>query len=274
MDVDPRGVDRRGVLYVATGAVHVAAARQSALSVRAHCQALPIHIFSDAAGLEWVARQPATPFTSIGPLEDAHRRSKVDCLARTPFDRTLYLDSDTEVCGSVDEVFDLLDRFDIALAHAHRRNHQDTLQTWRVAIPPSFPQFNSGVMTYRSSEKVLGLLHDWQRAYREAGFRKDQVTLRELLWLSDLRIATLPPEYNIRYRKYLHVWREDEARPRVLHFARFQHASPMKDLASLIRSHEIGRRLVRTLRKLAAWAMHGRTVRSSPREMPTENHGD
>ena len=34
-----------------------------------------------------------------------------------------------------------------------------------------------------------------------------------------VRITTLPPEYNIRYRKTLWLWRHspEEARPRILH---------------------------------------------------------
>jgi hypothetical protein len=34
-------------------------------------------------------------------------------------------------------------------------------------------------------------------------------------------LAILPPEYNIRYEKYLTVWEEREAIPRILHFAEF-----------------------------------------------------
>jgi len=64
-------------------------------------------------------------------------------------------------------------------------------------------------------------LESWSNAYHESEFDKDQVTLRELLWLSDLRIATLPPEYNLRFKKYLKIWEGDEAQPKILHFGEF-----------------------------------------------------
>ena len=61
----------------------------------------------------------------------------------------------------------------------------------------------------------------WRDAYHEAGFKWDQITLRELLWMSDLAVYVLPPEDNVRYRKYLDVWTEREAVPKILHLAEY-----------------------------------------------------
>lgn len=206
----------RGVLYVATGEDYVRAACASAETVRDFSPLLRRHLFCDGGA---VGRLPRGLFTSVGVIENPHRRSKVDLIHRTPFDRTLYLDVDTAVVAPVDDVCDLLDRFDIALAHAPRRNDPSTSQLWRVSIPDAFPQCNAGVMAFRSTPPVIRFLQGWQRAYHEAGFKKDQVTLRELLWESGLRLAVLPPEYNIRSVKYIEgVWHEREAKPRILHF--------------------------------------------------------
>jgi hypothetical protein len=64
-------------------------------------------------------------------------------------------------------------------------------------------------------------MNRWSHAYHEAGFKWDQITLRELMWTSDLAIYVLPPEYNVRYRKYLDIWTAREAVPKILHFAEF-----------------------------------------------------
>ena len=141
--------------------------------------------------------------------------------------QTLYLDSDTWVCAPLDDVFQLLDRFDVALAHAHQRNQRRTLQSWRIELPEAFPQMNGGVIAFRRNARVAAFLDDWSRSYHDADFRKDQVTLRELLWRSELAIATLPPEFNLRYEKYLRVWATGEARPRILHLRRF-HERPSR----------------------------------------------
>lgn len=236
--------DRRaGVVYVATGDEYVEAARLSAESVRRSNPALPIALFCDRAPRS----ADGDPFSALHPVSQPHRRSKVDYLPHSPFERTLYLDADVRVVSDLTEVFGVLDRFDVALAHAHARNHRHTNTAWRVAIPPGFPQFNGGVIAWRRSERTLGFLRAWREAYHESGFRKDQITLRELLWLSDLRIATLPPEYNLRYSKYLWLWGRDEARAKILHMAWFKQRSrlaPLRDsiLGRLVRPNGAARR--------------------------------
>ncbi|MCP9890283.1 hypothetical protein KBY57_04290 [Cyanobium sp. Aljojuca 7D2] len=219
--MNPAAAESLGVVLVATGVHHRALALQAARSVRRHCPGLPVVLFSDAEGCQVLAGQcgPTACVDDVIPLADSHRRSKVDALAHSPFTRTLYLDADTRLVADVRDVFALLDRFDIALAHAHARNRPATQAVWRQVLPDAFPQFNSGVIAWRRNPATQALLKAWPHHYRQAGFRKDQVTLRELLWQSDLRIATLPPEYNIRYRKTLWLWRHspEEARPRILH---------------------------------------------------------
>jgi hypothetical protein len=207
----------RGVLFIATGN-YALAATAAAESVRKYCPDLPIHLFTDNPDVD------ARPFDRVSPIENPHLRSKVDYLASTPFRNTLYLDTDIRVVADIREIFDLLERFDVALAHAQARNSSFTQQAWRRKIPDAFPQMNSGVLLYRNTSAVMALLDEWRRQYHEAGFKRDQITLRELLWLSDLRIATLPPEYNVRYAKYLRVWKKQEAIPKILHFARFHAA--------------------------------------------------
>jgi|LakMenEpi03Aug12_release.lakeMendotaPanAssembly.Ray.scaffolds.fasta_scaffold82920_3 hypothetical protein len=207
-------IHKNGVLFVATGD-YALAAIEAAASIRKHSPGIGIQIFTDKQDI------PAGHFDHIAPIPNPHMRSKVDFIGLSVFERTLYLDTDIRIVEDISEMFALLDRFDIAVAHAHLRNHPSTSQLWRCEIPDSFPQMNGGIILFKNSPEVLKLLGDWSAAYHEAGFKKDQVTLRELLWLSDLRIATLPPEYNIRYEKYLKVWKDQEARPRILHCARF-----------------------------------------------------
>jgi Nucleotide-diphospho-sugar transferase len=211
-----------GVIFVASGAPYVRAANRAARSVKEHAPSLAVDLFTDAP------EAAEEVFDRVHPLEGAHIRSKVDHMHRSRFDRTLYLDTDTRVVGDISDMFAVLDRFDLALAHSHARNRKATRAVWRVEVSDAFPQLNSGVMLFKSSPAVLEFLRDWGKAYHSAGFKKDQVTLRELLWASDLRLHVLPPEYNIRYEKYLRVWDENEAIPRILHFAAFQEGHARK----------------------------------------------
>lgn len=203
-----------GVIFVATGD-YARAAVQAAASIRKTCPGLGIHLFTDNTQI------PVGNFDGVSTITNPHMRSKVDYFALSPFERTLYLDTDVMVVEDIREMFGLLDRFDLAIAHAHARNQISTNEIWRHTIPESFPQMNSGVVLYKNEPAVVKLFTDWSAAYKEAGFKKDQVTLRELLWICDLRIATLPPEYNLRSSKYIRIWEKKEARPKILHYAKF-----------------------------------------------------
>jgi hypothetical protein len=213
--------ETRGVMYVVTGKKYIQSAIKSARSVHKYSPDLQIHLFANWQECGFDFSNSNEPFTSVDNIESPHYRSKVDYSVKSPFDRTLYLDSDTRVLDDITPIFDLLDRFDMALAHAP--NRITSLKNWRIQIPVCFPQFNSGVIAYRKSDKVWEVLHQWIDAFHQAGFIADQITLREIIWLSDLRVATLPPEYNMRSLKYFLVWDGREARPRILHLTLFHH---------------------------------------------------
>ena len=210
--------NQRGVVYVATGENHLRAAIRSAQSVCKRCPDLLIHLFADAKPEKFMAGAPS-PFHSCAGIENPHPRSKVDCLFHSPYDETLYLDADTEVVADIREVFILLEKFDMALAHHAIRNTPTF--SWKRELPPSFPEFNSGVILFRKNPGVIGLLQAWSQAYHEAGFGPDQITLRELLWESNLKLALLPPEYNTLMLKYPLIWRKGEAIPKIRHFRKY-----------------------------------------------------
>ena len=233
----------RGVVYVACGEAYVQAAAASARSVRECSPSLATHLFTDRVD------DVGPAFDGVTRIETPHRRSKVDCLVDTPFQQTLYLDADTQVVDDLSEMFELLDRFDLAIAHAHRRNHADTRAVWNLDLPASFPQLNSGVMLFRRNERMIELLGAWRDAYHQAGFAKDQVTLRELIWNSDVRVHILPPEYNVRYSKYLDVWDPAEAKPKILHYHVFKGGGDQREVRGLRREvASIRDRLVRRFR--------------------------
>jgi len=208
-----------GIMYCSYGLEHVNNTIKSARSAKKHCPDLPVCIFTNAEGSDQIKQKGATKlFEHIFVKEKMHRRSKLDYFNECPFDRTLFLDGDTTIKADIREMFQLLDAFDIALAHAHARNRKKTTKIWRIELPDSFPQFNSGVFLFKKTPEVRAFFEDWRKSYHEAGIRKDQVTLRECLWKSGLRIATLPPEYNLRYKKYLFIWRRNEATLKIAHY--------------------------------------------------------
>ncbi|MBV7408006.1 putative nucleotide-diphospho-sugar transferase [Maritimibacter sp. DP1N21-5] len=209
-------IPTHGVIYVATGADYRDLAQASARSLRACEPDLAIDLFTDdpaqiAGGL----------FDVVHLIETPHDRSKLDCMALTRFERTLFLDCDTLVVNPLGDLWTVLDRFDLALAHDVRRTSALIRQGHRHETPYAFPQLNSGVMLYRRSPAMDDFLAEWLRRYVAAGGYRDQPILKDLLWESDLRFYVLPPEFNLRRVTLLDGWEPLDVTPTILHSHRF-----------------------------------------------------
>ena len=125
------------------------------------------------------------------------------------------------VLADLRDAFEVLDRFDIALAHDWYRNSAFHHTFWRRPLPVAFPQYNSGLIAIRRNPATLAFLQAWKAAVQATNTGRDQIVLRELLWESDLRIATLPEEYNLLMIQSLRHWTTEYAAPRVIHSPHF-----------------------------------------------------
>jgi hypothetical protein len=192
-------VANNGVVYVATGERFINEAEKSARSVKLRYPDLKISIFSD--------REPSSDiFDNTIIIENPNYsiRDKVENLKHTPYEKTVFLDTDTFVCSSsgLKQIFDLLDEFDFAASYGLGRTlnisyPMENTPSWNV--PDSFPWFNTGVIGFKSNPDVIEVIEEWSRQYDEydLDFQAfDQAALREPLFQSNVRIATLPFEYN------------------------------------------------------------------------------
>ena len=188
-----------GILFVATGETHRDEAATSARAARAHAGGRPIAIMTD----DVEAAEAMGCFDRCLPHPDPRRsyRDKIPGLLDPPFDRTLFLDSDARPTARLDGLFALLDHHDLAAAQAPVRIPAG----WRdQSIPDEFPELNSGVLLLRRGERQAALVGHWLELYDEVGQDWDQATLRSAAWAQlpeGLRIATLPPEANLRTTK-------------------------------------------------------------------------
>lgn len=189
--------ESRGVVYVATGEKFVAEALISVQSVKKQMPELPVTLFTD---LRELVANPPGGVDSVVHLTQVTKscRDKMYPLADSPYEKTLFLDTDTYVCEPIYDLFSILDRFDIALAQAPDRYQYDLL-----GLPDCFTELNSGVIAFRKNQQVLALLNKWQETFeqmlnKDEGSYRDQHSLRHALYHSSVRFFVLPPEYNFR----------------------------------------------------------------------------
>lgn len=199
-----------GVVFAATGRVYRDLARRAARNVRQVMPGLPIDLFTDAP-----LEDPV--FAAVHMLDGAGPRPKMEALRRSRFARTLYLDCDVVVIADMSDVFDCLDRADIAGAHEQFGSAPVAMQKVRNAIPPSFRQINAGVLAVRKSESTDRFLDRWAADFRALNLQYDQPLLRELLYHGDLRLAVLPAEYNTMHLAGVRSAHRLMMAPRALH---------------------------------------------------------
>ena len=212
--------DDCGFVYAATGEAYTILARRAARSLRQVMPQTRVDLFTD---------QPVDDpvFDAIHPVDKVSRRPKMEALLRSRFARTIYLDADTIAIASLDEVFTVLDRFDIALAaEARRCDRRNLVQDPDMPVPLAFPALNSGLIALRKQPQTDAFLRQWHDRVHDGTQLFDQLSLRALLYRSDLRMHVLAPEYNLMWLSSLIRFGEGYAAPRLLHMPRLHQCGP------------------------------------------------
>lgn len=199
-------MNQRGVLFVGTNNAYLKEAANAAETVRNHNPQIPIAIASHTNDIPDIFDRVIT----LSNPDDGYV-DKIAAMKRSPFSRTLYLDSDVYICDAeiIEELFRLLNQFDIAASidDGRRYNlvHDDNLcnsPPLDVNAPDCLPMLNSGVLPFGDTAGVSHLLQTWnrvnQRHSREGKNTDDQPALREAIYRTDVSVAPLPPECNCR----------------------------------------------------------------------------
>lgn len=216
----------RGVLYVAFGDNFLKELLFSAESVKKYNPDLHITVFAD--------RIIESEFIDdCKKIDVKHMRPKIDNIADTPYDETLFLDTDTIVNHNLDDMFDILEKYDIALVHdlaRKRKKFQHSIPEYGQ-IPYSFSEINTGVIVFKKNDKVMELFAAW-RYYFYTYYKVvpwDQPSFRISIWKSDVQLYVFPVEYNIRsisnrekQDRFHHEFGEEHLKARIYHM----HADP------------------------------------------------
>jgi hypothetical protein len=148
----------RGVIYLASGGrSYLGELLTSLESLRRHEPDLPVTVFSEfslprSAKCDHVLYQsPEHPL-----------KQKVLVLPQSPYEHTLFLDTDTTVLAPIQPIYDLLQQHDFAVANMF-------LADWSVSPPRLLElvkpnDFNTGVLLYNRSDAARTFLRKWADA--------------------------------------------------------------------------------------------------------------
>lgn len=180
-------------MFVAVGPHYRYEVLEAAKQLREVMPELAILIYADWDPQEQL---PGVEFKRV----DRATRSfldKVVLLEKSPFERTLFLDTDIWMVEPIWDVLELLDNFDIVGGYDSARVHDEI-----DGIPEAFPEINTGLLAYRKKEGVTQFLRDVVETYRpiKDEVAGDQTAFRMCLYRSKLRVQVLPPEYNCQIR--------------------------------------------------------------------------
>ena len=214
----------RGYTYIVFGEAFLRECILSAKSLKRFTR-YPIHLFTDQKDFH---HSDMKIFDSISYVPFNHIRGKVDYIALSPFDQTIYLDSDTIIVYDIDELFELLDIYPVLATLDIARKRQficEKISAYKM-IPYSFGELNGGVLCFNkyAKEKILSR---WPKIYYKYYSQTngwDQPSLRILLWKYKVPVFILPPEFNIRskdifekIRKKKQLLGKEHMKPRIFH---------------------------------------------------------
>jgi hypothetical protein len=202
------------VVYVATGERHIREAAASLESLWRNEPGTPVTMYVDRPSRRHLRAWGIPTPSRFDRLEVIDHPDPTYTWTDKPIalsqgdgghERVLFLDTDTRVCGSIAEIFEMLDSFVLAAAHAPIRLDRRQPAFLARRVPGAFPELNTGVIAFRRTASVQRMLERWRLMHLEilrsidTGSLGDQATFRVALYDSDVRFTVLPPEYNCRF---------------------------------------------------------------------------
>jgi hypothetical protein len=192
----------RGAIYVVMhDPRYLNLLRASVESLKRVMPELPVTVFSQfpVEGLHF------SEVRKVEPAGDGFY-DKARLMLESPYEQTVFIDTDIYAVQRFDELFALLDRFDFAATHEEYLNTDWFSHYPRPDIPASYPEFNTGILAYRRSTSMDQLLVTWSELYKKfleenpGKATNDQPFFRAAAYYSEARAATLGREYNCKFR--------------------------------------------------------------------------
>lgn len=181
----------RGFIYVAWGPTFIAEAVVSAAQVR-RVMGLPIVLVTH----EDVGQFPEFDDIIYTPFSHTYRDKIL--MRLSPFEHTIFLDTDTFVIDRLDDVFTMLERFDLVYQPSAPSMH------YRLPGVPmlAFEEPSAGIIAWRRNDSVKAFFDRWATDYdfqevENGNGAWDQRSMRSALWSTDIKIFGLGRDWQL-----------------------------------------------------------------------------
>ncbi len=185
----------RGIIYVATGNKYLQEASVSYISLKAVSN-LPCVLYTDEQN-ENIAK---TIFPCVKVIEKPAYNfiDKIAPLINSPFEESLFVDTDTYFIEDISDVFEILNVYDLAASHCLGR-----IQYHLPKCPEYLPEYNTGIFFFKRTKVTTAFFQSWLDIYKHQLKDKlkvphDQPAFRQAVYNNQLKIYTLPNEFNFR----------------------------------------------------------------------------
>jgi hypothetical protein len=193
---------RKGYLYVATGDKYLKEAYISVQSLLKVDPAADITLVTDAS------QQETDAFKNVVYLNEDQDKPylyKIRAIGLSPYEQTIYLDSDTYFCDKCTELFELLDHFDWLIGQCNSDYFSVFDQSGREI--KGLYAYNTGVIVFKKNDKTTQLLNEWYQAYSRHfdKYIHDQAPFMEALLTVNLKTYIFQTIYNARTPYPFHI---------------------------------------------------------------------
>lgn len=191
---------KAGYIYIANRIKYLNEAITSSRSLKDHSN-YPICLITNEELISRVTNNDLKNFDIIiktSQLENKTYDSKIIGITHSPFEYTIFLDTDTFVCANIDNIFSLLDQFDIACTiEPSIHTSQFAEDKKELKFINLFPELNTGIIAFRKNTSTKYLFECWGKEYRKLKTYFDMPSFREaVLNCQNIKLAILPAEYN------------------------------------------------------------------------------
>lgn len=191
---------QQGYIYVATGEKYIKEAEQSARTLKQ---------VSPQAHITLITNQEynSSDFDQVKVINYANKDPddrkegylfKVIGFISSPYEKTIFLDTDTFIAEDPSDAFGMLEFFDILVCHDYY--DKATVKHNGTVVKGYYP-YNTGFVAFRKSEAIYKFLDIWEDVYTNEfdDFWGDQHAFMKALMLSTARIHVLSSVYNFRF---------------------------------------------------------------------------